>query len=220
MIRITAHSHDPGTGEFLSPVSSCANLPPEALLDWLVFSTSTLTPSSTKVTWDLNRFVRAVLKLLPESVSLELSQPAHRARCGNHKLFFISEKVFSVNKNGSEANFYDLGQYFPGDEEPSLIDDVQLKAEQLQSALTELGITNPPSLASPVACFRGHPVLNGIDTSSIFDVPASLLDAYEAAARANPGTSSHADYSPEQLANYLMLDDFIVDKQVGYQAKR
>lgn len=46
------------------------------------------------------------------------------------------------------------------------------------------------------------------------------LDAYEAAARANPGTSSHADYSTEQLASYLMIDDFIVDKQVGYQAKR
>jgi hypothetical protein len=186
--RITAHVCYSDTGVFTGPVSSCANLPAEDLLNWLIFSSSTLTPSGTKVVWDLNTFGRAILDRLPVGVVARLSRPPHRARFGNYKLFYIPDKVFSVNKDGSEASYYELSQYFPGEPEPKTVDGLQEKASQLQQALSELGIDNPPSLSSPVACFKNHELIKGLEGAvpTVFDAPEDTLDAYELALECTP----------------------------------
>jgi len=186
--RITAHKCIPDLDMFMSPSSSCMNQPADDLLNWLIFSASTLTPSSTKVVWDLHEFATTVLSHLPEEVVNELSRPPHRARFGNYKLFHIPEKVFSVEKNGSEASFYSLDQYFPGEREPDTITEMQSKADLLEQTLHELGIDNPLSLASPLACFRGHDLLKPLDGAfpSIFDLPDEWLDAQELALSCTP----------------------------------
>lgn len=45
------------------------------------------------------------------------------------------------------------------------------------------------------------------------------IDAYEAAARANTGVANHADYSPEDLARYLMVKEVILQDGIK-QAKK
>lgn len=188
MTRITAHMCIPDLDLFIGPVSSHVAPPADDLLNWLIFSASTLTPSGTKVVWDLHEFVKAVLGHLPEEVVGELSRLPHRAKFQNYKLFYIPDKVFSVNKNGSEASFYDLFQYFPGEREPGTIAELQEKADLLQQTLSELGIDDPPSLASPLACFRGHDLLKPLDGAfpSIFDLPDETLDAQELALSCTP----------------------------------
>lgn len=188
MIKITAHKCVPELDMFVSSVSSCVNQPADDLLNWLIFSVSTLTPSDTKVVWDLREFATAVLGHLPGEVVAELSHPPHRARFGNYKLFYIPDKVFSINKNGSEASFYDLSQYFPGEREPDTITEMKSKANLLEQTLHELGVDNPPSLASPLACFRGHDLLKPLDGAfpSIFDLSDEWLDAQELALTCTP----------------------------------
>ena len=186
--KITAHKCVPELDMFVSSVSSCMNQSADDLLNWFIFSVSTLTPSGTKVVWDLREFATAVLSHLPEEIVAELSRPPHRARFGNYKLFHISDKVFSVEKNGSEASFYSLDQYFPGEREPDTITEIQAKADELERILRELGIDNPPSLASPLACFRGHELLKPLDGAfpSIFDLPDEWLDAQDVALHCTP----------------------------------
>jgi hypothetical protein len=45
------------------------------------------------------------------------------------------------------------------------------------------------------------------------------IDAYEAAARANTGVANHADYTPEQLARYLMVKSVLIEDGVKQTAK-
>jgi len=186
--KITAHKCIPELDMFVSLVSSCMDQSADDLLNWLIFSASTLTPSGIKVVWDLHELATTVLSHLPQEVADELSRPPHRSRFGNYKLFYIPDKVFSVEKNGSEASFYDLSQYFPGEREPSTITELQEKANLLAGTLAELGITDPPSLASPLACFRGHDLLKPLDGAfpSIFDLPDEWLDAQEIALSCTP----------------------------------
>lgn len=188
MVKITAHKGIPGLNTFVSTVSSCAGLSAKDMLNWLVFSTSTITPSNKKVVWDLREFAGAVLSHLPEGVADELSRHPHRAKFGNYRLFYIPDKMFGVNKNGSEALFYDLSQYFPGEPEPLTITDMQAKADLLERTLSELGIDDPPSLASPLACFKGHEIIKTLDGSfpSIFDLSDETLDAQELALACTP----------------------------------
>jgi len=188
MTRITAHMCVPSLNMFISPVSSCVNVVAEELLNWLIFSTSTLTPSGTKVVWDLREFATAVLSHLPEEVVAGLSHPPHRTRFGNYKLFYVFDKVLSVDKNGSEASFYDLSQYFLGEREPDTITELQERVDQLQQTLSEVGVGDPPSLSSPMACFRNHELLKILDGAfpSIFDLPDEWLDAQEIALACTP----------------------------------
>lgn len=186
--KILAHKCIPDLNMFISPVSSCAGLLVSDLLNWLIFSTSTLAPSGVKVVWDLTEFANTVLRQLPKSVVTELSHPPHRSVFENYRLFYVADKVFSVNKNGSEASYYSLAQYFPGEREPETITEMQGKADLLEQTLRELGINDPPSLASPLACFRGHDLLKPLDGAfpSIFDLPDEWLDAQELALACTP----------------------------------
>lgn len=188
MRSIVAYSMLAG-GQYLCLVSSCRNLAAEDLLNWLIFSSGPLTSSQTKVVWDLPSFVRSVLEQLPAGTRGELSRPPYRARWGNYRLFHLPEKVFSANKNGLEANFYDLSQYYPGEPEPATVEDLQSKADQLSLVLSELGIERPRSLSSPVACFRDHPVISSVREAAVptlFDAGPDQLGAHEIALACTP----------------------------------
>lgn len=158
------------------------------LLDWLLFSHSTVYSSCLKVVWDLSGLVRLVARGLPAAVLSQLSRPPHRTVWGSYKLFLLPDKVFSIEKNGSESCFYDLSQYFPEAPEPSSLEELQGKADQLKQTLSCLGLTGVTTLASPVAVFRGRGPLGGAEDiiPTIFDVPSSVLEAFEVALQCTP----------------------------------
>jgi hypothetical protein len=70
-------------------------------LDWLLFSHTTAYASCSKVVWDLSTLVRFIGEDLPEVVRDQLALPPHRARWGNYKLFYLQDKMPSINKDGS-----------------------------------------------------------------------------------------------------------------------
>lgn len=181
--------------KIISPTSmSCAvskisnfNLP--GLLDWLIFSHTSAVSSCLKVVWNLSDLVQLVTGDLPDDVKEQLSRPPHRARWGNYKLFTIPDKVFSIGKNGSEADFYDLAQYFPEEpEEPKTLEELQKRAGFLSQTLTNLGITQKVSLASPVAAYKGHAMLKRVQDiiPTVYDAVESHLEAFAIALRCTP----------------------------------
>ena len=185
--HIITYKHHPSGGYTSPGLQSCTSPSLDGLLHWLIFSASPITTSPTRVVWSLSDFTHPILDQLPSTTRTELSRPPHRARWGNYRLYLIPDKVFSLNKNGSEVNIYDLSQYYPDQPEPLSLSSLQEKVDLLQTVLTDLGITSPPSLSSPVAAFRGHNLLPDTNTiPTIFDAPESHLGAYETALQCTP----------------------------------
>ena len=160
------------------------NVPVDSLLHSFVFGYSAITTSQLRVVWDLSSFVSRILSLLPDTVRAELSRPPHRSRWGSYRLYYITDKVFSINKNGSEVSFYDLSQYYPGDPEPETLDELQQKADLLSRNLSDLGIERPRTLASPVAIFRD--LAGEVDIPTVFDATQSQLEMYDIALQCTP----------------------------------
>ena len=159
------------------------------LLNWLIFSHSSVVSSCLKVVWNLGDLVQLITKDLPEDIRDQLARPPHRARWGSYKLFTIPDKMFSVNKNGCESNFYDLSQYFPEEpEEPETLRELQYKADLLENVLVGLGVTRPESLASPVRAYSGQGLLKRVQDiiPTVFDAVASHLEAFDIALQCTP----------------------------------
>jgi len=169
--------------------NSIASSDPTELLHFLVYSCPSASPSDPRVFSDLDYSVSCLLRLLPDSVGLEL-RSSKRAVWDKYKLFYISGKLLGVRRvHEAETTIFDLGQYFPQEDLRSLpIRALQEKASQLQQALSELGIDNPPSLSSPVACFKGHELLNEIRGTipTIFDDLGDIMNAHEIALSCTP----------------------------------
>jgi len=187
MIRITAYQCSPEAGT-LSHTRDTDTTKDPNLLNWLIFSTGSFTSSRLKVAWRLDQLAGMVLATLPKEVVGRLSEPPHKAFYGNYRLFYIAGKVFGVSKNGSDADFYDLHQFFPNEPVPDGVVELQAKANQLQSALEGFGIDSPRSLASPHACFRDHDLLKSLEGAipSITDLPDEWMDAQEIAFQTTP----------------------------------
>lgn len=188
--RILAY-HQPSPDTIISRVQLRAYTPDtlDDLLHWLLYSHTTTLPSCPKVVWDLSDFTRAVTAKLPDAVRADLYSSSHRATWRQYRFYYIPDKMLSINKRGaSESVFYDLSQYFPDVQEPDTLEELQSLADQLSESLADLGIPDPATLSSPVACFKGHELLAGLQDTvpTIFDAPASLLDAYEIALQCTP----------------------------------
>ena len=155
-------------------------------LHYLIFSSSSITTSPLKVVWDLSEFYSNLP--LPDAVRTELSRPPHRSKWGNYRLFYIPDKVFSITKNGSDAHVYSLDQYYPSESEPATLAELQQKADNLSQSLADLGIPRPATLSSPVACFKGHELLDAClgTVPTIFDAEEKELEAYEIALQCTP----------------------------------
>lgn len=193
------------------------------LLHWIVFSASSISSTRLGAIWDLSSIADRVIKMLPDEAGNELLSRVHKTRYGNFKLYYIPEKVFSININSSEMNLYDLGQYYPGESSPVTIEETQLKADQLSSTLLGLGVSRPISLASPMAAFRGEKHVQELMSGAIptiFDASVPL-EVFELALQCTPRewVSNYqigkfdlfsADLSsayPNQAAQLLHLDD-------------
>lgn len=185
MNGITAYKY---TEDTISNTRATARVADGDILNWLIFSSSPITPSSLKVVWGLDKFASLVLKTLPTEVSVSLALPPHKARHGNYRLFYIEGKRFGVSKNGSDADFFNLAQYYPRETEPETIEKLQAKANHLFNALEDFGIDRPRSLASPHACFRDHELMKALDGAipSITDLPDEWTDAQEVALQCTP----------------------------------
>lgn len=147
------------------------------------------TPRNTLwVVWDLSALYSTVLSRLPDSTARDLSISPHRAKWGNYKFFYIPGKLFSIQKHDISTTFYDLSQYFPSSPEPSTLSDLQSKADELQSALADLGIPSPMTLASPISIAGGPKLLDRYHSTipTIIDAPESVLDAYDIALQCTP----------------------------------
>ncbi len=190
MTRILAyHQPFPGTIACGSRIHVHTPETVDDLLHWLLYSHTTTYPSCLKVVWDLSDFTRALASKLPDTTILDLYGSSHRATWGNYRFYYIPDKMLSINKRGAtESVFYDLSQYFPDTPEPDTLVELQSLADQLSATLADLGIPSPTTLSSPVACFRGHELLAGLQDTvpTIFDAPASVMDAYEIALQCTP----------------------------------
>jgi hypothetical protein len=188
--HISYPSGSPVISNQVSPsgISSTDSASLPGVLDWLIFSHTTAHAFCLQVVWSLADLAKLVIEHLPATSRSQLLHFPHRTRWGNYKLFFIPEKVFSVNKNGSESSFFDLSQYFPEEPEPVSLAELQKKADSLQQVFEGLGVTDIHSLASPTAAFKGHSILQRMKDTipTIFDAPDSLLEAYELALQCTP----------------------------------
>jgi len=181
MIKISAFKCLPGAIATTRGVHEVA--PDNGLLNWLIFSTATMTPSKNKVVWSLDDFTTLLFPTLPPEVVEELNRPPHRARHHHYKLYYLEGKMFGVSLNNSDADIYELAQYYPNDDEPETVEGIQEKANQLQATLEELGVKDPPSLSSPLACLKNHDLMKSMEGSmpSILDLPEELMELMEVA---------------------------------------
>ncbi len=162
---------------------------PDELLSWLLDSATATHPRSTlRAFWDLDSSVQSILSLFPADIRASIAK-TNRATWSSYRLFYIPGKMFSVN-NGShdEVTFYDLSQYFPDDPEPTSIQQVRWKAGLLLQTLSDLGITAPTKLTSPVAIAEASGLLKKYQSAipTIFDAPEPFWEAYEYALQCTP----------------------------------
>jgi len=184
----TTSLYPPPYTHIASPISLAGVLSddPDAVLHWLVFSHTTVHSTVLGAVWSLAKFYAQIP--FPDSVRSELSSPPHRSKQDGYRLFYIPDKILSLNKNGSEVSFYDLGQYFPDDDEPKTLAGLQAKADELQHVLADIGAGATTTLSSPVAIAGVTGLLDQYDDTAptIFDAPASHLEAYEMALQCTP----------------------------------
>lgn len=107
----------------------------------------------TKCIWNIDEFVAIVCSRLPEE---DLEQMIHKGKARNigpmnYKLFYIPNKLFSIEKRDTEVRFYGINQYFPKDYTPS--ESLEIESEQLMEALTIMKLY-PTKLTSPVAIYE------------------------------------------------------------------
>jgi len=155
---------------------------PSTLLDWLLYSHTTEVATCLKVVWDLTSFANRVFSLVPDWEQLG----NHRSQWGNYRFYYIPDKMFAVNKHGTEATFYDLSQYFPEEPEPRSQAALQAKAESLLLALVELSVPEPATLSSPIAAVGLDQLLGEVEVPTIWGAPESHLEAYELALQCTP----------------------------------
>lgn len=174
---ITYHRTEPVIRN--SEGNTCLSPDPASFFDFLIYSCPAKPLSTLRVAWSLASLLQPALSQLPSSVRKSLTE-TNKATWGNYRLFYIPSKLFSVNKSHDEITLYELAQYFPEDDEPRTIQELQQKAELLLATLVQLGIPNPTTLASPVACFEASGLLNEYETiPTIWDTPDFALQAFE-----------------------------------------
>jgi hypothetical protein len=96
----------------------------------------------------------------------------------------------------------------------------------VDAAATNVGITFSAS-SNPDGLLRAMVQLTRLAIGDLAHVKVVMgnaswqgrLDAYEAAARANTGVANHADYSPEDLARYLMVKEVILQDSIKQTKK-
>ena len=145
-------------------------------------TTSLSTLHSLKVFWDLDACVQIIISQLPSPISDTISR-TNRAVWEGYRLYYIPGKQFSITRDHRDIDFFDLSQYFPGESEPS---NIQEKADLLWEVITELGMFSATTLASPVAAALSSGLLDKVKDTipTIWTAQDEHLDAFEYALKA------------------------------------
>lgn len=134
-----------------------------------------------KVCWDLDGTVALILRLLGESVCRKLRE-TKRTSYGAFRLFYVPEKVFSVNHPASKMSLYGIEQYYPELSEEQDVEMVQKFGENLLKELKKMGM-EPTKLTSPIAIYD-ECVMSKMDLPGVKDIPVKASEfAYRASAR-------------------------------------
>jgi hypothetical protein len=163
---------------------------PDELLTFLAKHASL---NSFIVTWDLNRFLKPLFKVLPVDVVRTLNN-GERAKWPPFKLFYGVGKgrFFGVDfkerehikanfyrEDKYEATIYQLSTWYPG-EQSLTIEDTQAKAVKLLATLGRMGM-EPQTLTSPASVFE-QSVLRKMPMPTILTMPESAFPFHEFAA--------------------------------------
>lgn len=143
-----------------------------------------------QVVWDMEEFLKPILKLIPKDIVQKLTQ-GQRVYFNGTKLFWAVGKgqMFGINykkhitgnfyQQGVDGNIYQLKTYFPNEVALNLA-HVKSMGLELMSSLQAMGI-NPISLTSP-ASIISKAMLSKMYLPSIFNMPESALECAEWAA--------------------------------------
>lgn len=123
--------------------------------------------------WDIDRSLAPALALMGESNCRKLVETTrlyYKPCCLT--MFYLPGKIFGIKQGRLKGEFYDLAQYFPEDN-PQTVQDMQVLAEKLFSAVAEIGIL-PQRWTSPArfmkdCILRKMDLPNGLDTNIIPD---------------------------------------------------
>lgn len=134
-----------------------------------------------KVCWDLDATVSLILKLLGESVCRQL-RATKRVSYGAFRIFYISEKVFSVNHPASKMSLYGIEQYYPELPEEQDVEMIQKFGENLLKELKKMGM-EPTKFTSPIAIYD-ESVMSKLNLPGVKDIPVKASEfAYRCSGR-------------------------------------
>lgn len=132
-----------------------------------------------RVCWNLNATVAPIIRLIGRDRATKLHE-TKKAHCPPFKLFYVPDKLFAITHipSGDRVTLYGLDQYFPGYEEPVLLEHVKAFGEKLMGELKKMNL-EPDKLTSPIAIYE-QCILKYLDLPQVNDMP---VDAAEMAYR-------------------------------------
>lgn len=130
-----------------------------------------------KMAWDIDQFVAPILKILGRHCCERLVE-TRKCYFRPFNIYYLPGKIFAVRLGRNESTFFNLGQYFPDDEEPEDIIRMHSYGMFLLDKLAQMGIENPTRLTSPANVFE-HSILSKLNTHTVFDLPDKYLDSAE-----------------------------------------
>lgn len=181
MTSITVYeiwSEDDLVGIRSSTGKLCVSSSPDDLLSFLRYSSR----DTIRVFWDLDSSVAPVLRTLPLSILERLIAFDENLSCGEHQLYYLPDRLFRVGK----SRFYSIRQFWSTKEPvPATLEEVQYKADELASTLSDCGMPDFTRLTSPIAVFEqtelGKQVYSSIPKG--YEINPSCYEAIEYASR-------------------------------------
>ncbi len=114
-----------------------------------------------KVFWDIDTALSPIIRLLGVTACKELASPSHEYA----GLFYITGKLFRIERDNRMSFFYHLSQYFPEEDEQTDPEVIWGMADDVLKAFHDMGL-NPKKLTSPIAIYESE-VLSHMDIPTI-----------------------------------------------------
>ena len=157
-----------------------ASSSPGELLQFLRYSEGGVS----RIFWDLDANLSVLLRLLPSSILERLAAFDEDLTYHEHQLYYLPERMFRVGR----SRFYGIKHFWStGEPTPSTLEEVQDKAEELVTTLTDCGMPDFTKLTSPIAIFEqtelGKETYANIPKG--YELPPSCFEAIQFASRAD-----------------------------------
>ena len=118
-----------------------------------------------KIFWDMDAELAPIFKILGVSACRQLAGKDHTYK----DLFYITSKVFRIERYDRLSFFYHLSQYYVDDPEPEDVETLYAKAQLVMDGFHAMGL-NPKKLTSPVAIYEQE-VMSHMDIPTILTIP-------------------------------------------------